>query len=1205
MGAGSLLPAGGSGRAAPGRSGRQPGGAGPGGSPESRSGRQPGEERNVMAFAHLHVHSVYSLLDGAGKINEIAAAAKELGQDSIAITDHGVMYGIIEFYKSCKEQGIRPVIGCEVYVSPRGHADREGEPDRENRHLVLLCENNTGLRNLMRLVSLAWTEGFYSKPRVDMEQLRQYHEGLIALSACLAGDVPRALLEGDYEEAKARARKYRDIFGENNFFLEIQDHGIPEQKKILPEIARLSQELGIPLVATNDCHYVKKEDSKIQRILLCIQTGKTINDPNAMAFPGNEFYIKSEQEMLELFPDYPEAVENTAKIAARCNVEIEFGKLRLPRFETPDNEDHEKYFRRLCYDGLHRYYGDKPDKSITDRLEYELDVISQMGFIDYYLIVADYVNYAKDHDIPVGAGRGSGAGSLAAYCIGITEIDPIRYNLMFERFLNPERVSMPDFDIDFCTERRQEVIDYVIGRYGADHVAQIVSFGTMAARAAVHDVGRVLGMSFTVCNSISKMIPRDIGMTLKKALEVSKDLKKHYDTEKSIRELIDTAMKLEGMPRNTTTHAAGVVITDKPVYEYVPLAKNDDVAVTQFRMTELDELGLLKMDFLGLRNLTVLSYAEKMIRLRDKDFSVRKIPDNDKSVMEMYAKGDTEGVFQFESKGMKNVLVRLHPESIEDIIAVISLYRPGPMDSIPKYIQNRHNPEKITYRHPLLKPILEVTYGCIIYQEQVMQIFRSLAGYSLGRADIVRRAMAKKKKNIMDEEKQIFINGLTDENGNVIVDGCIRRGIPEETALDIFSEMESFASYAFNRAHAAAYAYISYQTAYVKYYYPREYMAALLTSVLGDGGKVAAYIDECNRQGIKVLPPNVNESEMGFTVSGNSIRFGLRAIKSIGKGLIDVILAQRQKGRFVSYYDFCSRVYGKELNRRALENLIKAGALDGMGAGRRQMMVTLPMYMDQIAAEKKNIIEGQLNLFGDENFREAEPALPQLPEYSKRELLDMERESSGLYLSGHPMIAYDEIIEAMNSDRLCYIISDETDAYPDGKKIDMICMIASVKTKVTKNNARMAFVVVEDKYGSVEMIVFPRVFDEFGGLIAEGQAVRVLGSVSRREDNPVQIICDKILPVPQNIDNARKKARPAGKNTPPGLYLRVANDSCCEYLRAKQILDIFDGNTPLFIFFTESRRLWKTPPDMRVDVNDVMLAELRKRIGDENVSLVS
>ena len=1157
-----------------------------------------------MGFAHLHLHTVYSLLDGAGKIDEVVAAARELGQDSIAITDHGVMYGAVEFYKECKAQGIKPIIGCEVYVSPRGHLDRVSELDRESRHLVLLCENNTGLRNLMKLVSLAWTEGFYGKPRVDLGQLRQYHEGLIALSACLAGDIPRSLLDRNYEDAKAKARRYREIFGEGNFFIEIQDHGIPEQKMILPMLAQLSQELGIPLAATNDCHYVKKEDSRIQKILLCIQTGRTLNEPGSMAFPGDEFYIKSEQEMRALFADYPQAIDNTALIAERCNVEIEFGRLKLPRFEVPGNEDNETYFRRLCYEGLHRYYSDQPDREITERLEYELGIITRMGFTDYYLIVADYVNFAKREGIPVGTGRGSGAGSLAAYCIGITEIDPIKYNLMFERFLNPERVSMPDFDIDFCTERRQEVIDYVIRKYGADHVAQIVSFNTMAAKAAVHDVGRVLGIPFTVCNNISKMIPRDLGITLSKALEVSKELKKHYETEQSTRTLIDTAMKLEGMPRNTTTHAAGVVITDKPLCEYVPLAKNDDVVVTQYRMTELDELGLLKMDFLGLRNLTVLSCAEKMIRRRDKDFSIRNIPDNDKGVMEMYARGDTEGVFQFESKGMKNVLVRLHPESIEDIIAVISLYRPGPMDSIPKYIKNRHNPEMITYKHPLLKPILEVTYGCIIYQEQVMQIFRSLAGYSLGRADIVRRAMAKKKKKVMDEEKQIFINGLTDENGTVLVPGCIRRGISEETALDIFSEMESFASYAFNRAHAAAYAYISYQTAYVKYYYPCEYLAALLTSVLGDGGKVASYIDECSRHNIRVLPPHVNESGAGFTVSGSSIRFGLRAIKNIGKGLIDCIEAQRENGRFTSFYDFCRRVYGKELNRRALENLIKSGALDGLGAARRQMITVLPVFMDNIAEEKKSEIEGQLNLFGEEAGRLSEPVIPQLPEYSKRELLDMERECTGMYLSGHPMSAYDDIIETMGSDKLCHIVSDENDSYPDGKKVSIICMTASVRTKTTKKNERMAFVSIEDKYDTVEMIVFPGVFSEYGGMIAEGQPIRVIGRISRRDDAPVQVICDSILPVPDNIEQAKKRSRPAGKNTPPGLYLRVPNDSCREYIRAKQVLDIFDGNTPLFIFFTESRKLWKTPPQMRVDANDVMLRELRKRIGEENVSLV-
>ena len=1157
-----------------------------------------------MGFAHLHVHTVYSLLDGACKIKELVKAAKQLGQESIAITDHGVMYGVIEFYKAAKEEGIHPVIGCEVYVAPRGRMDRFSEADRENRHLVLLCENNTGYRNLMKLVSLAWTEGFYGKPRVDMELLEKYHEGLIALSACLAGEIPRALMNNDYEGAKAKALQYQKIFGRENYYLELQDHGIPEQKKINPMIVRLSRELDIPLAATNDCHYIKKEDSKTQKVLLCIQTNKTVNEPNPIAFPTDEFYLKSESEMRGLFPEVPQAIENTAMIARRCNVEIEFGKTKLPRFDVPGNEDHYNYFRRLCYDGLYRYYGENPDQSIKDRLEYELGVVSQMGYVDYYLIVADYVNYAKKHDIPVGAGRGSGAGSLAAYCIGITEIDPIRYNLLFERFLNPERVSMPDFDIDFCTERRQEVIDYVIRKYGADRVAQITAFGTMAAKAAVRDVGRALGIQYALCDRVSKMIPRDIGMTLSRALETSKELKQLYDGDSTVRELINTAMKLEGMPRNTTTHAAGVVITDKPVSEYVPLAKNDDITVTQFTMTELDELGLLKMDFLGLRNLTVLSYAEKMIRRHDSGFSIRNIPDNDKGVLEMYARGDTEGVFQFESKGMKNVLIQLRPESIEDIIAVISLYRPGPMDSIPRYISNRHHPEKITYKHPLLKPILEVTYGCIVYQEQVMQIFRSLAGYSLGRADIVRRAMAKKKKTVMEQEKQIFINGLTDENGNVIVEGCIRRGISEELAVDIFSEMESFASYAFNRAHAVAYAYISYQTAYVKYYYPGEYLAALLTSVLGDSGKVAAYTDECAKHNIIVLPPNVNESEPGFTVSGNKIRFGLKAVKSIGRGLIDNITAERQNGKFVSFYNFCSRVYGRELNKRSLENLIKCGALDGLGANRRQMLMAMTSFLEQIAEEKKISMEGQMSLFGDGLTTGGEPVLPEAGEFSQKELLNMERETAGLYLSGHPMSEYDEIIKAMESDKICDILSDESNAYPDGQKIDILCMISNVKTKITKNNARMAFAGIEDKYGALEMIVFPKVYDEYGGMILEGNIVRVVGVISRRDDEAPQIVCDKVLPVPENAENAKMSQKSSGNNTPPGLYLRVPDESSTEYKRAMQVIDIFDGTVPLFIYFVSSKKLWRTPPSMWVDVNKVMITELRKRIGDDNVSLV-
>ncbi len=1156
-----------------------------------------------MAFTHLHVHTVYSLLDGASKIGELIKRAKELGQDSIAITDHGVMYGVIDFFKKAKAEGIKPIIGCEVYVAPRGRQDRVNEYDSEYNHLILLCENQTGYRNLIKLNSLAWTEGFYRKPRVDIELLEKYHEGLIALSACLAGEIPKLLSRGDYDGAKERALNYRRIFGDGNYFLELQDHGIDEQKRINPMLIRLSKELNIPLAATNDCHYVRKEDSFVQKVLLCIQTNKTINEDNPMAFPTDEFYVKSENEMRKLFSDVPEAIDNTAKIAQRCNVEIEFGSTKLPMYDVPDGEDHETYFRRLCYDGLYRHYGDSPQQEIIDRLEYELKIITKMGYTDYYLIVADYVNYAKSHDIPVGAGRGSGAGSLAAYCIGITEIDPIKYNLLFERFLNPERVSMPDFDVDFCTEHRQEVIDYVIRRYGRDRVAQIISFGTMGAKGAVKDVGRVLGMTYALCDKVSKLIPGSLDMTIEKAVVQSAELKQLYDNDAEVRRLVDLAKKLEGMPRNTMTHAAGVVITDVAVTDYVPIAKNDDIIVTQFTMSELEELGLLKMDFLGLRNLTVLDYAEKMIRVHDKDFSIRNIPDNDPGVIAMYAKGDTEGVFQFESKGMKNVLVQLHPESIEDIIAVISLYRPGPMDSIPRYIQNRHNTDKISYKHPLLKPILDVTYGCIVYQEQVMQIFRSLAGYSLGRADIVRRAMAKKKKAEMDREKKIFINGLTDEKGNVIVEGCIRRGISEELALDIFSEMESFASYAFNRAHAAAYSYISYQTAYVKYYYPCEYLAALMTSVLNDSGKVAAYFDECTKQGIDVLPPNVNESMEGFTVSGKSIHFGLKAIKGIGSGLIDNIIRERESGLYSSFYDFCSRVYGRELNKRALENLIKAGALDGLGAARKQMLKALPDFMEQIDSEKKISMNGQLSLFGGNGSISYEPKLPETGEFSIREKLEMEKETTGIYISGHPMAEYDIYVRSMNTDRICDILNPEGE-YPDGRKTDILCMISGVKPKVTKTNSRMAFAGIEDKYGSVEMIVFPKVFDEYGSMLRDGNIVRVIGRISRRDEDKVQIICDKILPIPRNMNEALPSSRPAEKKTPPGLYLKVANDSCREYIRAKQVLDIFDGNVPLYIYFTDSRKLWRTPSSMRVDVNEVMLRELRKRIGESNVSFV-
>ena len=1181
-----------------------------------------------MSFVHLHVHTEYSLLDGACRIKEAVQQAKALGQTALAITDHGAMYGVVDFYKAARQEGIKPIIGCEMYVSPRRHTDRVAELDRESRHLVLLCENQVGYQNLIQLDSLAWTEGFYGKPRIDFEQLRAHHEGLIALSACLAGEIPRALLRGDYEEAKRVALQYRDLFGRDNFFLELQDHGITDQKRIAPLLIRLSQECDIPLVVTNDCHYIRREDSRLQDILLCIQTNHTLEEDNPMRFPTDEFYLKSEEEMRRLFPQCPEAYDNTARIAERCTVDFEFGHLHLPHFEVPDHRDHTEYFREQCYAGLHRHYGEHPDQTLIDRLEYEISTIASMGYVDYYLIVNDYVGYAKRHGIPVGAGRGSGAGSLAAYCIGITGIDPMKYDLLFERFLNPERVSMPDFDVDFCKDRRQEVIDYVIRRYGSDHVAQIAAFGTMAAKGAVRDVGRVMGLPYALCDKVAKMIPGELNITIAKALTISRDLKELYNSDPQVHELIDTAAQLEGMPRHTTTHAAGVVITEQPVSHYVPLAKNDDAVVTQFPMTTLDELGLVKMDFLGLRNLTVLHDAEEMIRQTQPDFAIDRIPDDDPAVYELFAQGDTEGVFQFESQGMKNVLVQLKPENLEDIIAVISLYRPGPMDSIPRYIENRHHPEKVTYRHPLLEPILKVTYGCIVYQEQVMQIFRSLAGYSLGRADIVRRAMSKKKKSVMEEERRVFIYGLENEDGTIAVEGCIRRGVPEETAKAIFAEMESFASYAFNKSHAACYALIAYQTAYLKCHHFAPYFAALLTSVLDSAGKVAVYTDECTRRHVRVLPPHVNVSGSGFQVHDNQIEFGLMAVKNLGRGLIDRIIRERRSGAFTSFYNFCSRLYGGELNRRALESLIRCGALDGLGANRHQMLTSAEMTLSYIAARKDRILDGQLDLFGLSRDSEAEkePPLPLVEEYTPTELLEMEKACTGLYFSGHPLAEYDEAVRNAHADRLNDILANDEHRYDDGTRVDVFAIVTSVKLKTTKTNQQMAFASIEDRYAGLEMIVFPNVLQDYGHLLQEGKVLRIGATVSTR-DEEVKLLVNTLQIAPKELplsDAARSDRKSAGsassassmssvsdtvptaphKSQKKGLYLRVPNDQCREYLRARQITDIFDGYTPLYIYFTDTKTLWTTPSHMAVDANSVMYQELCRRLGESNVKLV-
>lgn len=1165
-----------------------------------------------MAFAHLHVHTEYSLLDGACRINRLASAAKQKGMNSIAITDHGVMYGVIDFYRECKKQGVKPIIGCEVYVAPHSRFDKNSAYEKYY-HMVLLCKNNTGYKNLIKLVSLGFTEGFYSKPRIDDELLEKYHEGLICLSACLAGEIPQKLLDGDYDTAKSKAVYYRDLFGKDNFFIELQNHGIEEQERIIPNLVRIADEIGVDIIATNDCHYIEKEDSKTHNILLCIQTNRTINDNDRMEFQTSEFYLKSEQEMLEVFSKYPNAIENTQKIADRCNVEFEFGVRKLPRFDVPNNEDHLDYFRRSCYEGLYKHYGENPDKSLVDRLEYEISTISNMGFVDYYLIVNDFVQYAKSKSIPVGPGRGSGAGSLCAYCIGITAIDPIKYNLLFERFLNPERVSMPDFDIDFCKERRGEVIDYVVQKYGKDHVAQIISFGTMAARGAIRDVGRALAIPYATVDVIAKLVPMELNITIEKALKISSELNKRYNEDEQIKTLIDIAMSIEGMPRHATMHAAGVVITDKPIYDYVPLSQNDDNIVTQFPMTTLEELGLLKMDFLGLRNLTVIDEAEKLIRESNPEYRSDNIDEHDKKVFEMISKGYTEGVFQFESQGMRNVLTQLKPDSIEDLIAVLSLYRPGPMDSIPTYIDCRHHPSHIRYKHPLLKNILEVTYGCIVYQEQVMQILRTLGGYSLGRADIVRRAMSKKKHAVMEKERNIFINGLCDENGNIIVEGCIRRGVDEKTANSIYDEMESFASYAFNKSHAAAYATISYKTAWLKCYFPREYMAALLSSVLDNQNKMSVYIVECQRLGISVLPPDVNESNHGFSVSKNNIRYGLLAIKNLGRQFIDEIIAERKSKPYSSFYDFCKRLYGRNMNSRAIESLIKCGAFDTLGANRRQLLAVCKTVLDDLEYETKRNMGGQLSFFDMGNTVQktsSEPVIPDLEEFSKEELLHMENEIAGMYLSGHPMDEYTRFSNITKADKTSDIISNDAGLYFDGKKVTLVCLVSKVKTQLTKNNKIMAFVNIEDRYGSMEAVVFPNVYEKFSVFLNDGNVIVARGSLNFKENEEPKLICDSLEKARTNdecsnnmtnSENSIQNKKSTDKK-PSALYLRIDDLNTELFFKAKRVLEIFEGNTPVIFYLTNSSKMMKAPSSLWVTLNDVMIKELKYQLGDKNVA---
>lgn len=1148
-----------------------------------------------MDFVHLHTHSEYSLLDGCCRIEQLIDRVKESGQKAVALTDHGVMYGAIEFYKAAIKKGVKPIIGCEVYVAPRSRKDKIKGQDQEYSHLILLCENNTGYQNLIKMVSLSFTEGFYTKPRIDNELLEKYHEGLIACSACLAGKVPKALLKGDYEEAEKTALYFKNIFGDDNYFLELQDHGLAEQKRINPMIVKLSKNTGVCLVATNDVHYLKKEDSFIQKVLLCIQTNSKINDKMPLDFKTDEFYLKSAEQMSELFKDTPEALENTVKIADRCNVTFEFGKIKLPFFYT-GGVDHFAFFKRKCLEGMNKIYGENPDKKVTDRLNYELSVINKMGYVDYYLIVWDFVNYAKNNGIPVGPGRGSGAGSLAAYCIGITGIDPIKYNLLFERFLNPERVSMPDFDIDFCYVRRQEVIDYVIRKYGEDRVAQIVTFGTMAARAAVRDVGRALDIPYAICDKTAKLIPQAPTMTIDHALEISRELKELYLNDERVKKLIDTAKKLEGMPRHASTHAAGVVISDRAVSEYVPLSVNDGAIVTQYTMTALEELGLLKMDFLGLRNLTVISDTQKFIKEKHPEFDIEKISLDDKPTLEMMGEGMTDGVFQFESEGMKNCLRKMKPDSIEDLIAIISLYRPGPMDSIPKYIHNRKNPQDIKYDTPLLKPILNVTYGCIVYQEQVMQIFRSLAGYSLARADIVRRAMAKKKQTVMLKERNSFIFGEKDENGNTVIKGAVNNGVSEKAAEKIFDEMSSFSSYAFNKSHAAAYAVLAYQTAYLKANYKIEYFAALLSSVIDNSSKISLYIAECKRLGVKVLPPDVNESFLDFSVTESGIRFGLSAVKNLGSAVIEKIISERSAdGNYTSMYDLCIRNFSREFNRKALESLIKCGALDHLEKNRKTMLYNMDKIIGIAEEEKRYKSADQFDLFSLEE--KVNVTLNEVEELEKTQLLKMEKEATGLYLSGHPLDGYESFIKSGGFTQIKDIFSFERS---DGKKIRIIAVIDKLRIRELKNGNIMLSLILEDTTGRIDATAFSGVYYKYKDMLFEDNSLMISGKISERDDRDSEIIIESVGPLGEISSIKSNK-----NSVKSGLYLRVKSKNCPEIADIKSILLKNHGNFSVILYCLDTKKKLFGGEKLKFNGDINAIDRIKQLIGEENVKFIA
>ncbi len=1149
-----------------------------------------------MSFAHLHVHTEYSLLDGSNKIKEYVARVKELGMNSAAITDHGVMYGVIDFYREARKQGINPILGCEVYVAPNSRFDREvtGGDDRYY-HLVLLAENNEGYENLTKIVSKGFVEGYYYKPRVDKELLRTYHKGIIALSACLAGEVPRYLTKGMYEEAKDRALEYQEIFGKGNYFLELQDHGIPDQQLVNQQLMKLSQETGIELVATNDVHYTYADDAKAHDILLCIQTGKKLSDENRMRYEGGQYYVKSEEEMAALFPYARQALENTQKIADRCSVEIEFGVTKLPKYDVPEGYTSWEYLQKLCYEGLDQRYR-TPSQELKDRLAYELDTIRHMGYVDYFLIVWDFIKYAKDHGIAVGPGRGSAAGSIVSYCLGITTIDPIHYQLLFERFLNPERVSMPDIDVDFCYERRQEVIDYVTRKYGKDCVAQIVTFGTLAARGVIRDVGRVMDLPYAYVDSIAKMIPQELGITIDKALQMNPELRKLYESDETVTHLIDMAKRLEGLPRHCSMHAAGVVICQKPVEEYVPLSRAADGTITtQFIMTTLEELGLLKMDFLGLRTLTVIQNAVQLARKKQPDLQIDKIDYNDKAVLDYIGTGKTEGIFQLESGGMKNFMKELQPHSLEDVIAGISLYRPGPMDFIPQYIRGKNDRSSITYDCPQLEPILAPTYGCIVYQEQVMQIVRDLAGYTLGRSDLLRRAMSKKKAAVMEKERKTFVYG-DEETG---VPGCIKNGIDEQTANKIYDEMIDFAKYAFNKSHAAAYAVVSYQTAWLKYYYPVEYMAALMTSVIDNPTKVAEYIYVCRQMGIKILPPDINKGEADFSVDGGDIRYGLAAIKSIGRPVIRAIVNDRKElGEFRNLEDFITRISSRELmNKRLVENLIKAGALDVLGGTRKQFMSIYIQIVDHMQQEKKNSMVGQMSLFdvvSEEQKEEFQIRMPDVGEYTKENLLGFEKEVLGVYVSGHPLEPYEEewrkVISATTAD---FQVDPEVGytKVRDGAREIIGGIIAEKTVKHTKTNQMMAFLTVEDLFGTVEVVVFPRDYEKYRQYLEEDNKIFVKGRVSEEDDKASKLICEKILPFGQ-----KKKE----------LWIQFPDKET--YLEEEAItygyLADSEGNDEVMIYCEKEKIVKKLPANKNISINPQILSRLMNHFGENRVKVV-